>query len=76
MNVQIDHVHLLVFIPPKISVSGYVGTVKGRIAIRMFNKFRKLKEKLYWDNDFWTRGYYVDAVGLDEEMVSKYVKYQ
>ena len=43
MNVQIDHVHLLVMIPPKVSVSGFVGTVKGRTAIRVLNKFRQLK---------------------------------
>ena len=76
LNVQIDHVHLLVFIPPKVSVSGYVGTVKGRTAIRVLNKFRKLKEKPYWGNHFWARGYCVDTVGLDSEMIRKYVKYQ
>ncbi len=52
LNVQIDHVHLLVMIPPKVSVSSYVGTVKGRTAIRVLNKFRKLKEKPYWGNNF------------------------
>ena len=76
LNVQIDHVHLLVLIPPKVSVSGYVGTVKGRTAIRILNKFRKLKEKPYWGNHFWARGYCVDTVGLDSEMIRKYVKYQ
>ena len=76
MNVQIDHVHLQILIPPKVSVSGYVGTVKGRTAIRVFNKFRKLKEKPYWGNHFWARGYCVDTVGLDAEMVRKYIKYQ
>jgi putative transposase len=45
LNVQVDHVHLLVMIPPKVSISGYVGTVKGRTAIRVLSKFRKLKEK-------------------------------
>jgi len=76
LNVQPGHVHLLVMIPPKISVSGYVGTVKGRTAIRIFNRFRKLKEKPYWGNHFWARGYCVDTVGLDSETVQKYVKYQ
>jgi len=71
LNVQPDHVHLLVMIPPKISVSGYVGTVKGRTAIRIFNRFRKLKEKPYWGNHFWARGYCVDTVGLDSETVQK-----
>lgn len=76
LNIQIDHVHLLVFVPPKVSISSYVGTVKGRTAIRVFNRFRKLKEKPYWGNQFWARGYCVDTVGLDAEMVQKYIKYQ
>ena len=59
-------------IPPKISVSDYVGIVKGRTAIRIFNHFKKLKEKTYWGNHFWTKGYCVDTVGLDEEMIRKY----
>ena len=76
MNIQIDHVHLIVMVPPKVSISGYAVTVKGRTAIRVFNRFRKLKEKPYWGNHFWARGYCVDTIGLDSEMVRKYVKYQ
>ena len=76
LNVQIDHVHLLVLIPPKVSVSSYVGTVKGRTAIRILNKFRKLKQKPYWGNHLWARGYCVDTVGLDAELIRKHVKYQ
>jgi len=48
LNIQIDHVHLLVMVPPKVSISGYVGTIKGRSAIRVFNRFKKLKDKPYW----------------------------
>jgi len=76
LNVQVDHVHLLVMVPPKVSISGFMGTLKGRTAIRVLNKFRKLKEKPYWGNHFWARGYRVDTVGLDTEMIRKYVKYQ
>jgi len=76
LNVQVDHVHLLVMVPPKVSISGFMGTLKGRTAIRVLNKFRKLKEKPYWGNHFWARGYCVDTVGLDTEMIRKYVKYQ
>ena len=76
LNVQIDHVHLLVMIPPKVSVSSYVGTVKGRTAIRILNKFRRLKQKPFWGNHLWARGYCVDTVGLDAEMIRKYVMYQ
>ena len=76
LNVQIDHVHLLIMVPPKVSISDYVGTVKGRTAIRILNRFKQLKKKPYWGNHFWARGYCVDTVGLDSEMIRKYVKYQ
>ena len=76
LNIQVDHVHLLVMIPPKVCISDYVGMIKGRTAIRVFNKFRRLKDKPYWGNKFWARGYCVDTVGLDFEMIRKYVKHQ
>jgi putative transposase len=75
-NIQPDHVHVLVHIPPKLSVSTYVGTVKGRTAIRVLNRFRQLRRKPYWGNHFWTHGYCVDTVGLDAEKIRAYVKYQ
>ena len=76
LNVQIDHVHLLVMVPPKVSLSDYMGLVKGRTAIRVLNRFRELKKKPYWGNHFWAKGYCIDTVGLDAEMIRKYVKYQ
>ena len=76
LNVRIDHVHVLTMVPPKVSISDFVGTLKGRTAIRVFNKFRHLKNKPYWGNHFWARGYCVDTVGLDAEKIRKYVKYQ
>jgi putative transposase len=63
-------------IPQKVSVSSYVGTVKGRTALGILNKFRKLKQKPFWGNHLWARGYCVDTVGLDAEMIRKYLKYQ
>ncbi|MGE4442216.1 MAG: IS200/IS605 family transposase, partial [Desulfomicrobium sp.] len=76
LNVQPDHVHLLTYVPPKVCISKFVGTVKGRTAIRIFNKFRELKRKPYWGNHFWARGYCVDTVGLDADKIRRYVKYQ
>jgi putative transposase len=76
LNIQHDHVHLLAMIPPKLSVSDYVGTIKGRTAIRVFNRFRELKRKPYWGNHFWAKGNCVDTVGLDAEKIRKYVRYQ
>lgn len=76
LNVQVDHVHLLSMVPPKLSISEYIGIIKGRTAIRVLNKFKHLKKEPYWGNHFWSRGYCVDTVGLDAEMIRKYVKYQ
>lgn len=76
LNVQIDHVHMVIMIPPKVSVSDYVGTVKGKSAITVFKQFPKLKQKLYWGNHFWIVGYCVSTAGLDLEMIRKYVRYQ
>ncbi len=76
LNVVSDHVHLLVKIPPKVKVADFVGNVKGRTAIRVFKKFPNLKKKPYWGNHFWAKGYCVDTVGVNAEMIKKYVKYQ
>ena len=76
LNVQEYHVHLLILVPPKISISTIVGILKGRTTIRIFQKFPKLKQKMYWWNHFWSKGYCVDTVGLNENMIRKYVKYQ
>ena len=76
LNVQIDHVHLLAKIPPKVSISTLMGTVKGKATMRVFTKFPGLKVKPYWGNHFWADGYCVDTVGIDADMIRKYVKYQ
>ena len=76
LNVQEDHVHLLVMVPPKQSISELVGTIKGKSAIQIFKQFPYLKQKPYWGNHFWAKGYCVDTVGVDAEMIRKYVKYQ
>ena len=76
LNVQPDHIHLLVKIPPKVSMSEFMGTVKGRTAIRVFKKFPYLKQRPYWGNHFWANGYCVDTVGLNEDMIRKYIVYQ
>jgi len=76
LNVQSDHVHLLVKVPPKVAISELMGTLKGKTALRLFSRFPYLKQRPYWGNHFWAKGYCVDTVGLDAEMVRKYVKYQ
>lgn len=76
LNVQIDHVHVEVSIPPKVSISKYMGTIKGKIAIKLFKSYPRLKKKPYWGNHFWGRGYFVNTVGINEDMIRRYVKYQ
>ena len=73
---QVDHVHLLVKVPPRLSISQLMGTLKGRTAIRIFNIFPFLRKRPFWGNQFWGKGYCVDSVGLNAEMIQKYVKYQ
>jgi len=76
LNVQPDHIHLLVSVPPRISISKLMGTLKGKTAIKLFKSYPDLKRKPYWGNHFWARGYFVSTIGLDEEMIKRYVKYQ
>ena len=76
LNVQEDHVHLLVMVPPKLAISQLVGTIKGKSAIQIFKQFPFLKMKPYWGNHFWAKGYCVDTVWVNAEMIRKYVNYQ
>ena len=76
LSVQPDHVHLVCSIPPKLSVSEFMGFLKGKLAIKLFKSYPKMKQKPYWGNHFWSRGYFVNTVGLDEDMIRRYVKYQ
>ena len=76
LNVREDHIHIVAVIPPKISISDYMGTLKGKTAIKLFKNFPGLRQKPYWGNHLWSRGYCVSTVGINEEMIRKYVRYQ
>jgi len=76
MSVQSNHIHLVLSIPPKVSVSQIMGVLKGKLAIKLFKSYPKMKEKLYWGNHFWARGYFVSTVGIDEDVIKRYVKHQ
>ena len=76
LSVQADHVHLVCSIPPKVSVSQFMGLLKGKLAIKLFRSYPKLRQKPYWGKHFWSRGYFVSTVGVDEEMIRRYVRYQ
>jgi putative transposase len=74
LNVRPDHIHQLLFVPPKVAISVLMGTLKGRTAIRIFKKFPYLKSKPYWGNHFWAKGYCIDTVGIDAEMIPQVCK--
>ncbi|HEY9054854.1 MAG TPA: IS200/IS605 family transposase, partial [Rectinemataceae bacterium] len=76
LNIRKDHVHMVVTIPPRISVSELLGILKGKTAIAIFKQEQKLKKKPYWGNHFWSRGYCVTTLGMDEDKIRRYVKYQ
>jgi putative transposase len=75
VNVQVDHVHMVVTIPPKYAVSQYMGFLKGKLALKLFDRYPKLRKR-YWGQHVWSRGYCVSTVGLDEDRIRKYVKWQ
>ena len=70
-----DHVHMLVSIPPKISVPGFMGYLKGKSALLMFDKHANLKYK-FGNRKFWAEGYYVSTVGMNEATIAKYIREQ
>ena len=75
LNVQVDHVHIVLSIPPSYCVSRVMGFLKGKSAIQIFRKFFKLRKK-YYGQHYWSRGYCVSTVGLDEETIRNYVRWQ
>jgi putative transposase len=73
-SVSIDHVHLCAKIPPKISISEFMGYLKGKSALMIFD--RNPEYRLKNDRHFWAKGYYVNTVGKNEEEIKKYIKNQ
>jgi putative transposase len=75
INIQVDHIHLIISLPPKYSISNITGFLKGKTAIKLFNQQKELTRR-YWGKHFWSRGYCVSIVGLNETQIRKYVKWQ
>jgi putative transposase len=75
-NIQLDHIHMLMVIPPKYAVSDVIGEIKQYTASKLREKFVWL-DKVYWkENVVWSPGYFVSTVGLDEKQITEYVKWQ
>ena len=70
-----DHIHMLVSIPPKYSVSQIMGYLKGKSSLMIFEKYANMKYK-YGNRHFWCRGYYVDTVGRNKKVIEQYIKNQ
>ena len=75
INIQPDHVHMMISIPPKYSISDTMGYLKGKTALKLFQEQKSLTKR-YWGRHLWSRGYCVSSVGLNEEQIRKYVKWQ
>ena len=70
-----DHIHMLISIPPKMSISSFMGYLKGKSAMMIFDRHANLKYK-YGNRHFWATGYYVSTVALNEKTISKYIREQ
>ena len=70
-----DHIHMLVSIPPKLSVSSFMGYLKGKSSLMIFDRHANLKYR-YGNRQFWCRGYYVDTVGRNKKVIQEYIKNQ
>ncbi len=70
-----DHIHMLVRIPPKIAISNFMGYLKGKSSLMIFERHANLKYK-YGNRNFWAKGYFVSTVGLNAEVVKEYIRNQ
>ena len=70
-----DHIHMLLEIPPKMSISSFMGYLKGKSSLMIYEQFGDLKYK-YRNREFWCRGYYVDTAGKDAKRIAEYIKHQ
>ncbi len=75
LNIQTDHIYMVASVAPKFSVSQVMGFLKGKSSIKILDCRLELKKR-YWGRHFWAKGYCVSTVGLDEEKIKKYVKWQ
>ena len=71
----VDHIHMLVSVPPYMSIAQFVGTLKSKSALMLFDRHANLKYR-YGNRNFWSRGYFVDTVGKNEKLIAEYIKNQ
>ena len=76
IRIMVDHVHMVAIIPPKLAIAELMGILKGKTAIVVSQQRKSLRQKLYWGNHFWSFGYCVTTIVMDEEKIRRYAKYQ
>ena len=76
ITIMPDNIHMVAIIPPKLTIADLMGILKGKTSIAVFQHQKNLWTKPYWGNHVWSRGYCVTTVGIDEEKIRRYVKYQ
>lgn len=75
LSIQVDHVHLVVVIPPQYAVSAIVGKIKANTSREIRQRFPWVKQ-VYWRNEFWSVGFFSSTVGIDEAVIKRYVEFQ
>jgi len=75
-NIQVDHIHTIIIIIPKYSVSDVIGKIRGQSASKLRKKFKWLEEVYWKENIVWSPGYFVSTIGLNEDQIIKYVQWQ
>jgi putative transposase len=73
-SISVDHVHMYMKIPPKESVSGFVGFLKGKSALMIFDRFPEMRKGN--GRHFWAKGYFVSTIGIDKDVIANYIKHQ
>jgi putative transposase len=73
-SISVDHVHMYVKIPPKESVSGFMGYLKGKSALMIFDKYPEMRKGS--GRHFWAKGYFVTTIGIDKDVIANYIKQQ
>ena len=74
-SIQRDHVHLVAIVPPRYSVSSIVGKIKANTSREIRKEFPEIK-KIYWRNEFWSPGFFSSTVGINEDVIKRYIEYQ
>jgi putative transposase len=74
-SIQLDHIHLVIVIPPKYSVSAIIGKIKANTSREIRQRFPWVK-KIYWRNEFWSVGFFSSTVGVNEDVIKRYVEFQ